>query len=145
MLEAEGYKTVLTPYANDRGIDVIGIQKTEVLFVQCKYSQDGRSFDRAAIDEVAYGETYYTPNILPGALRKRRPRLAVVANGEADSRAYREAELRGVELFTGRSLFQRLTNAKVTRALLDQMEGQRINSLNEVKSMLQEISEQVFS
>lgn len=140
MLEAEGYKTILTPYANDRGIDVIGIRKTDVLFVQCKHSQDGRSFERAAIDEVAYGETYYTPHILPGALRKRRPRLAVAANGEADSRSYREGELRGVELFTGRSLFQRLTNAKVTRALLDQMEGQRINSLNEVRSRLEEIA-----
>lgn len=145
MLEAEGYKTILTPYANDRGIDVIGIRKTEVLFIQCKHSQDGRSFERVAIDEVAYGETYYTLHLLPGALRERRPRLTVVANGEADSRAHREAELRGVQLFTGRSLFQRLTKAKVTRALLDRMEGQRINSLNDVRARLEEVATRTFS
>ncbi|HXG22742.1 MAG TPA: SNF2-related protein [Methylomirabilota bacterium] len=145
MFTAEGYKTILTPYAHDRGIDVIGIRNAEVLFVQCKHSQDGRSFERTAIDEVAYGETYYTPNLLPSTLRKHRPRLTVVANGEGDSQAYREAEQRGVQLFSGRSLFQRLTEAQVTRALLDQMEGQRANSLNEVKARLQEIALQIFS
>lgn len=139
MFEAEGYQIILTPYANDRGIDAIGIHEKEVLFVQCKHSQDGRSFDHSAIDEVAYGETYYTSQLLPGTLRERRPSLVVVANGEANSQSHREAEQRGIQLLTGRALFRRLANAKVTRVLLDHMEGGRAKSPDSVKSRLQEI------
>src|SRR5207248_2379412 len=125
MLEAEGFTAVLTPYSNDRGIDVVGINAAEVIFVQCKHAQDGRSFDPNAIDEVTGGETYYTRHLLPSKLRGRRPRLAVAANGEADSRANRDAEQRGVQLIAGRSLLRRLANARVTRPALDGIEGKR--------------------
>ena len=54
----------------------MGIGTTEILFVQCKHAQDGRTFDRAAIDEVVGGETYYTYNFFPSGLRGRVPRLS---------------------------------------------------------------------
>lgn len=98
MLEAEGYTAVLTPHSNDRGVDIVGVNVAEVIFVQCKHAQDGRSFDRVAIDEVTGGETYYTRHLLPSGLQGHRPRLAVATNGEADSRAHRDAEQRGVHL-----------------------------------------------
>lgn len=139
MLEAEGYTAVLTPRSNDRGIDVVGVGAAEVFFVQCKHAQDGRAFDRNAIDEVTNGETYYTPHLLPHKLLGRRPRLMVAANGEADSRTCQDADQRGVHLVTGHSLFKRLEKAKVTRPMLDRVEGQRVNALNTVKQRLQDL------
>jgi hypothetical protein len=142
VLEAEGYDTVLTPRSNDRGIDIMGVNAAEMLFVQCKHAQDGRSFDRIAIDEVTGGETYYAYNILPPWLRGHRPRLVVAANGEADSRARRDAQQRGVHLITGRSLLKRLASARVTRTVLDRVEGQRAHTLDAVKRRLQDIAAQ---
>ncbi|MBI3301891.1 MAG: restriction endonuclease [Deltaproteobacteria bacterium] len=142
MFEAEGYTAVLTPRSNDRGIDIVGVGATELLFVQCKHAQDGRSCDRVAIDEVTGGETYYTRNILPLGLRGRRPRLAVAANGKADSHARHDAEQRGVLLITGRSLLKRLASARVTRPILDRVEGQRANTIDAVKQRLQDIASQ---
>jgi hypothetical protein len=142
MLEAEGYTAVLTPRSNDRGIDVVGVRAAEVLFVQCKHAQDGRSFYRVAIDEVTGGETYYTRNILPSGLLGHKPFLAVAANGKADPQACRDAEQRGVCLITGRTLLRRLANARVTRPILDRVEGQRANTIEAVKRRLQDIAAQ---
>jgi hypothetical protein len=142
MFEAEGYTTVPTPRSNDRGIDIVGVSAVDVIFVQCKHTQDGRSFDRIAIDEVTGGETYYSHNLLPPKLRSLRPRLVVAANGEVDRQARRDAEQRGVNLITGRSLLQRLTSARVTRPVLDRVEGQRANTLDGVKQRLQNIAAQ---
>jgi hypothetical protein len=142
MFEAEGYAAVLTPYSNDRGVDIVGVGATELLFVQCKHAQDGRSFDSNAIDEVTGGETYYTRNLLPAGLRGRRPRLVVAANGETDSRAYRDAEQRGVQLITGRPLLKRLASARVTRPMLDRAEGQQAHTIETVKRRLQDVVEQ---
>jgi hypothetical protein len=142
MLEAEGYTAVLTPRSNDRGIDVVGVRAAEVLFVQCKHAQDGRSFYRVAIDEVTGGETYYTRNILPSGLLGHKPFLAVAANGKADPQACRDAEQRGVRLITGRTLLRRLANARVTRPILDRVEGQRANTIEAVKRRLQDIAAQ---
>jgi len=141
MFEAEGYTTVLTPYSNDRGVDIVGVGATELLFVQCKHAQDGRSFDPNAIDEITRGETYYTSNLLPVGLRGRRPRLLVTANGEIDFRTYRDAEQRGVYLSTGRALLKRLTSTQVTRPMLDRVEGQRVRTIEAVKRRLQSIGE----
>jgi SNF2 family DNA or RNA helicase len=141
MLETEGYTAVLTPYSNDRGIDVVGIGATEILFVQCKHAQDGRTFDRAAIDEVVGGETYYTYNFFPSGLRGRGPRLMVAANSEADFQARRDAEQRGVTLTTGQSLLKRIANARVTRPVLDIVEGQRLRTLSDLQQRLLQVAE----
>jgi len=141
MLEKEGYTVVLTPYSNDRGIDIVGISAAEILFVQCKHAQDGRTFDRAAIDEVVGGETYYTYNFFPPGFRGRVPCLMVAANGEADSQTRRDAEQRGVILSTGQSLLKRIANAQVTRPLLDVVEGQRLHTLSDLQQRLLQIAE----
>src|SRR5713101_2089736 len=85
----------------------------------------------------------YTCNLLPSGLRGRRPRLAVAANGEADSRAHRDAEQRGVQLIAGRSLLKRLASARVTRPVLDRVEGQRAHTIEAVKRRLQDVAEQI--
>jgi HJR/Mrr/RecB family endonuclease len=139
MLEAEGYTAVLTPYSNDRGIDIVGISVAEILFVQCKHAQDGRTFDRAAIDEVVGGESYYTYNFFPPGLRGRVPHLMVAANGEADSQARRDAEQRGVTLSTWQSFLKRIAKAQVTRPILDVIEGQRLHTLSELQQRLLQI------
>ena len=141
MLETEGYTVMLTPYSNDRGIDVVGISAAEILFVQCKHAQDGRTFDRAAIDEVVGGETYYTYKFFPPGFRGRVPRLMVAANGEADSQARRDAEQRGVTLTTGQSLLKRIAKARVTRPILDVIEGQRLHTLSELQQRLLQVAE----
>lgn len=141
MLEKEGYTVVLTPYSNDRGIDIVGISAAEILFVQCKHAQDSRTFDRSAIDEVVGGETYYTYKLFPPGLRERVPRLMVAANGEADSQARRDAEQRGVALTTGQSLLKRIANARVTRPILDVVEGQRVHTLSDLQQRLLQIAE----
>ena len=136
MYGVEGYRTVLTPLSNDRGVDIIALSDTEVVFVQCKHAQDGRSFDPSAIDEISAGESFYTRTILPQWLRDRRPRLIVACNGDPDVRSRRDADQRGVQLVTGRALLQRLKNAGVTRPNVDGAGADRADSLEGVRQRL---------
>jgi hypothetical protein len=65
----------------------------------------------------------------------------VAANSEADFQARRDAEQRGVTLTTGQSLLKRIANARVTRPVLDMVEGQRLRTLSDLQQRLLQVAE----
>ena len=54
IFQKQGYKTIVTPYSNDWGIDVIAIKGKEKIAIQAKMYGNKRKVNRAAIMQL-YG------------------------------------------------------------------------------------------
>lgn len=58
IFQNQGYKTLVTPYSNDWGIDVIAIKGKEKIAIQAKMYGNKRKVNRAAIMQL-YGAMAY--------------------------------------------------------------------------------------
>lgn len=79
--EQRGYVSILTPATNDRGVDLLAINKTEVLIVQAKHTISSKfHLKPEALDETIEGFDFYCSELLKDINLSKKPLIAT--NGD---------------------------------------------------------------
>jgi Holliday junction resolvase len=131
-------QSFVTSKAGDRGVDVIGINKGEVLLIQCKHVQ-GKYCDGGAIDEIVDGADYYREFVLPLFLKQLPVRLAIVTSGKADKSVHELAKQKGIEIIDGTAIKQLHASYPVDQIEIARLEGTRVKSVEALTRLLADV------
>jgi hypothetical protein len=125
LLEAEGYKTILTARSNDHGADALGFGEGELWLVQAKHTKKDTLIGSVAMaDLMAASMSYSKP--LACSLH-----LLAVTNGNFSEETRNEAERNGIKLLDRHKLMARLRSSPVSMGTVYVRENDRCTSFND--------------
>ncbi len=121
LYQKEGFDVTLTPYSNDKGVDIVIKKKNENYLIQAKQSSSLVGID--AIQEVYTAKKYYE------SIFNCEFNLLVVTNNYFTSTALSLARLNNVNLISRDELAELNTNAKVSNKEINKLETQRLERI----------------
>jgi hypothetical protein len=125
LLEAEGYKTILTARSNDHGADALGFNEGELWLVQAKHTKkDGFVGSIAMADLMAASMSYSAP--LAYSVH-----LLAVTNGNFSEDTRSEAARNGIKLLDRHHLMTRIRSSSISMGMVYGRESDRCSSFNE--------------
>jgi hypothetical protein len=125
LLEAEGYKTILTARSNDHGADALGFREGELWLVQAKHTKkDGFVGSIAMADLMAASMSYQAP--LAYSVH-----LLAVTNGNFSEETRSEAARNGIKLLDRHRLMTQVRSSPISMGMVYARENDRCSSFNE--------------
>ena len=121
LFEIKGYDVYLTPYSNDKGVDIVVLSETQNFLVQVKQSQS--LVGRDAIQEVFTAKTYYENKF------NKKFTLKVFTNNEYSSTAIILGNSNSVELANRNELSLMLKDGSLTMKEINKIESKRLQSI----------------
>lgn len=117
----QGYQVYLTPFANDKGVDVVALNSKVNYLIQAKQSQSSISND--AIQEVYTARNYYSSHFIEDF------NLCVFTNNIFGSSARTLSQSTNVELLERSHIETLLDQFPVTIQEVNQLEAQRMDRI----------------
>lgn len=117
----QGFQTYLTPYSNDKGVDVVALKDGENVLIQVKQSKSLVGND--AIKEIFTAKKYYEDKF------KEKFDLMVVSNNNYSSSAEILAKSNGISLIRRSNLERMSIENKITLLEINRHESQRLSRI----------------
>lgn len=121
LYQKKGFDVTLTPYSNDKGVDIVIKKENENYLIQAKQSSSLVGID--AIQEVYTAKKYYE------SIFNCEFNLIVVTNNYFTSTALSLAKLNAVNLISRDELVKLNSNANVNNKEIDKLEIQRLERI----------------
>jgi len=133
--EKQGRKSLLTPRAGDRGIDVISILGREVRLIQCKHTLWDANIDTDVIAETINGFDNYRGSLLRDVAANYSMVSVIVTNGKCTRSALRYAQENDIQVISAMEFEHSLEQDLCTHAEIENMESRRLSSISEIRRM----------
>lgn len=117
----KGFDIYLTPYTNDKGVDVVVLKNDENYLIQVKQSKSILGND--AVQEVCAAKKYYENKF------NQKFKLLVITNNEFSPNAQLLANANNIQLYNRMHLEQLLTENEITFLEINNIESQRMGSI----------------
>lgn len=117
----QGFEVYLTPYSNDKGVDVVVMKNGENYLIQAKQSKS--LVGNTAVQEIFAAKNYYENSF------KERFSLLVITNNDYSSSALILAKSNNVVLLNRENLENLIIANKITIADINKLESQRLKRI----------------
>lgn len=121
LFEIKGYEVYLTPFSNDKGVDIVVVSDNENILIQVKQSQS--LVGRDAIQEVFTAKNYYENKF------NKTFNLQVISNNGYSSTATLLGNSNFVQLIDRKELCAMLENNTLTMKEINRLESKRLNKI----------------
>lgn len=121
LFEIKGYEVYLTPFSNDKGVDIVVVSDNENLLIQVKQSQS--LVGRDAIQEVFTAKNYYENKF------NKTFNLQVISNNGYSSTATLLGNSNLVQLIDRNELVAMLEDNTLTMKEINRLESKRLNKI----------------
>jgi SNF2 family DNA or RNA helicase/HJR/Mrr/RecB family endonuclease len=121
LYKIKGFDIFLTPYSNDKGVDVVVMKNDENYLIQVKQSKSILGND--AVQEVCAAKKYYEIKF------NQSFKLLVITNNEFSPNAQLLANANNIQLYNRKYLEQLLTENEITFLEINNIESQRMDSI----------------
>jgi hypothetical protein len=125
LLEAEGYKTILTARSNDHGADALGFRESELWLIQAKHTKKDALIGSVAMADLMAASMSYSKPLVYSL------HLLAVTNGNFSEETRNEAERNGIKLLDRHKLMARLRSSPVSMGAVYVRENDRCTSFND--------------
>lgn len=125
LLEAQGYKTILTSRSNDHGADALGFREGELWLIQAKHTRKDTLIGTVAMADLMAAAMSYSKPLVYSL------HLLAVTNGNFSLETRNEAERNGIELLDRHRLMNRLRSSPVSMGSVYARENDRCASFND--------------
>lgn len=125
LLEAEGYKTILTARSNDHGADALGFREGELWLVQAKHKEKGGFVGSVAMGDLMAASMIYSAPLAYSV------HLLAVTNGNFSEETRSEAARNGIKLLDRHRLMTQVRSSLISMGMVYARENERCSSFNE--------------
>lgn len=129
-------KIYVTPKSGDRGIDIVGISKNEILLIQCKKSAPNLLCQADALDELTDGADFYREKVIPRSLKNLPLKCMLVTTGKVDRNLSKIAGSKSIELLDGASFEKLFESITLTWTELRAFDSTRSRNIDELTAEL---------
>jgi HJR/Mrr/RecB family endonuclease len=119
MYRKQGFEVYLTPYSNDKGVDVVVLKNSENYLIQVKQSKS--LVGNEAIQEICTARNYYESKF------KEKFNLLTVTNNDYSTSAKILAKSNGIQLFNRIHLENLINSIDITIQEINKIESQRMS------------------
>jgi SNF2 family DNA or RNA helicase/HJR/Mrr/RecB family endonuclease len=121
LYKKQGFEIYLTPYSNDKGVDVVVLKNGENYLIQAKQSKS--TVGNEAIQEICTAKNYYESKF------KEQFKLLTVTNSDYTSSAKLLAQSNNIQLFSRVQLESLINSNAITILEVNKIESQRIQRI----------------
>jgi hypothetical protein len=125
LLEAEGYKTILTARSNDHGADALGFREGELWLIQAKHTKKDTLIGSVAMADLMAAAMSYSKPLVYSL------HLLAVTNGNFSEETRNEAERNGIKLLDRHKLMARLRSSSISMGTVYVRENDRCASFHD--------------
>ena len=115
----QGFEVYLTPYSNDKGVDVVVLKNGENYLIQAKQTKS--PVGRGAVQEICTAKTYYEEKF------KEHFNLLAITNNEYSSLALMLAKSNNIQLINRKQLERLINITEITLQDINKIESQRLS------------------
>jgi len=131
----------VTPRSGDRGVDVLGISKTEVVLIQCKKMGSDGVCSVDVLEELTDGADFYRELVIPQAIKRLPLKSMLVTTGKFDRSIVVAAKAKGIDLVDGAAFRKIIDGSSVSWADINALDSSRV--LN-IKALAEELSSKLY-
>ncbi len=121
LYKTQGFEVYLTPYSNDKGVDIVLLKKGENYLIQAKQTKSLVGIE--AIQEIYTGKNYYEDRF------KEQFKLMIITNNDYSSSATILAKSNDITLLNRAFLENLVTENNITLQDINKIESQRLTRI----------------
>lgn len=121
LYKKQGFEVFLTPYSNDKGVDIVIMRNNENYLIQAKQTKS--LVENSAIQEIYTAKKYYEDKF------KEQFNLLVITNNDYSSSARILAKSNNIELLNRVNLEKLIKQNNITLEDINKIESQRMTKL----------------